>query len=567
MNRYRVYIKQARPNILGALSDTSTDGNQVISNLIAVNKSYSYEFKRITPIDGGDISYTIYEYQNEHGFSVSTKTITYNLNSDDPNKKPYKYTPESGINFVRIGIRDIDAQSKKDSYMFLRSASAILVHDSGAIDEKYHLVNATLTLTDNSAGSFEFVIHKKHLYYSTKINLWTDTIYVTRTYSDGSEKICWDGRIIYEQIDSSGNRVYHAEGALSYFNDIRVLETKANYFTIPSQLTVYSFINEFVIGDFNERNAQCSRIDRSFYYSKNIQNPVNDVPDFYNCQEGSTIYIDQGSSFEWQTSYESGFTWLSNIRESFDAHFKIRYRDYDSPKNDTICRVLTGVQDFNRSLDANRYPIIYAKFGLDIFSAQKTTDINNFATRILPRGAEWEDANGNQHYIYLNYDYYINESGEKIGQYHAESLYLEDISLMKQYGVVTAIVTFENAETSAKLKSEAQKWFSDIKKELLSKNIEISLTTLFSSIVPGSSDPFADGEYLDVWTKVIAEIPELGITSDDPEEYYISSISVPIDNYLNTSVTLSSFSKNISDMAITSGDIKGYSKGIIDSSN
>lgn len=670
MNRYRVYIKKARPNILGNLIPTPEPPHSPIllySNYIPVDNLHSYELKKI---QGSQVKkYSIFEYDSEKTQIASSPLDNTVLDGDhihvdesaigNRHRKPYKYIPaNASIKYIKIYIMDsdIDEDGIINSYMLLRSESAILIHDSGTIDEKYHLLNATLTLTDNSAGSFEFGVHKKHIYYKTKMNLWTDTIYITRTYSDGSERICWDGRIISEEYDTSENKFYHAEGALNYLADMRVQENIKKLDANdgdpddfdPSELTVAEFIDDYILGDINGRNDICNRMDRTLYYSKNIDNMEANVPDFYNCIEGSTIHIDTGSTFEWHTIFESGLKWISDIKEAFHAHFKIRYRYYDSPSDDTICRVLTGVKDFEKTYELkkiefgknlklnwneiryykmgndvkvykvvmnfyvdllsgntndekiqnavnsgrlselptgngtpytivrnkayantlyNRLPKIYARFGKDIFSGKITKNITNFATRILPKGAEWEDQNGTRRHVYLNYGYVI-EDGKKVGAWtRGVSTWIEDVSLIKQYGLSTAIVTFEDCQTPAKLKTEAENWFKDLKKEIISKNIEMSLTSLFSSIVPAESDPVADNEYLDVWTQVIAEIPELGITSEDPEKYYISSVSIPIDNYINTQVTLSSLSTKISDNSISSGDITGYSKGIIDSSS
>ena len=347
MNRYRVYIKKARPNILGTLILHSQPGYEssahADSDYIPVDNLHSYELKKI---QGSQVKiYNIFEYDSEKTPIVSNPLDVTVLAGDHihvdervgyRNHKPYKYIPaNASIKYIKIIIMDSDiADTEREivnSYMFLRSESAILIHDSGAINEKYHLLNATLTLTDNSAGSFEFGVHKKHIYYKTKINLWTDTIYITRTYSDGSERICWDGRIISEEYDTSENKFYHAEGALNYLADMRVQENIKDADSDPAdldpnELTVAEFIDDYILSDINGRNDICNRMDRTLYYSKNIDNMVANVPDFYNCIEGSTIHIDTGSTFEWRTIFESGLKWINDIKEAFHAHFKIRYR-------------------------------------------------------------------------------------------------------------------------------------------------------------------------------------------------------------------------------------------------
>ena len=78
--------------------------------------------------------------------------------------------------------------------------------------------------------------------------------------------------------------------------------------------------------------------------------------------------------------------------------------------------------------------------------------------------------------------------------------------------------------------------------------------------------PYADPEYIDIWTRVEAEIPIFGITRDNPETYYVTGLSIPLDDPLNTSVTLSNSKALISENVISAGDIKGSAKGVIDAS-
>ena len=76
----------------------------------------------------------------------------------------------------------------------------------------------------------------------------------------------------------------------------------------------------------------------------------------------------------------------------------------------------------------------------------------------------------------------------------------------------------------------------------------------------------SDPEYIDIWTRIEATIPTFGITENNPEIYYVMSLDIPLDNYLNTSVTLSNKNMLISENTIQSGDIKGTTDGIIDTS-
>ena len=113
------------------------------------------------------------------------------------------------------------------------------------------------------------------------------------------------------------------------------------------------------------------------------------------------------------------------------------------------------------------------------------------------------------------------------------------------------------------LYDQAYSWFKDIKKKIVRNNIEISLIELYKTIQNGSSDSFSDPEYIDIWTQVYAEIPAFGITNDSLEKYYVSEMSIPLDDYLNTNITLINKANLISDSNIEANGIQGSTKGII----
>lgn len=652
MNKYRVYIKKPKKNIIydpvfkegtinsnGEYSTVQWHSSYSTPDLIKINANRKYKFVSILS-DSSLPSSDVYIIQFDvNGSYLRGRNISYDFQLNE-------YIPENDVGYIKLQFGHYN--NYKSHIMFLESTVPVLIHDSSSPDKKDHLVDANLHLEDSSAGSFDFVLWRDHPYYSIGISLWIDTFYITRTYRDGSERICWDGRAITEQIDASGNKTYHCEGAIAYLNDVRTIENaKRN-----ANLTVSQFVNELLIGKVNTETS-VNRMDRSFYYSySNGQ---------YN--EGITSFIEVGIPYLWNTNHESCLKWISDIKESFGAHFKVRYRPYDSPKNDIICRCFTIIQDFDMktkifrfytpesgnsyilkkntliaspfgqgaikirrlndditvsssttwrativpsstdvtdsfnffvensdvyiNLNKDRIPYIKAKFGENVFDVNKLTEIKQFATIIIPRGCECKDAYGESYNVFLNTtgamfdnpaynDYHPatrqNEKGWKkfegtSGKYRTYAdEYIQDYALTKQYGYVEAIVDFKSADTPLILHDMATKWFIDLRKELFNRTIEMSLVDLNQSIQCNSGDPLSDPEYIDIWTRIEATIPTFGITENNPEIYYVMSLDIPLDNYLNTSVTFSNKNMLISENAIQSGDIKGTTDGIIDTS-
>lgn len=695
MTKYRVYIKKAEENLTlsRGFSSGSINGNTGVVNTQPANYlitdylipvEHGHKYKMIRTSGRTDIpEYFICEYsdiptaQDNNYITNVTPGWDYGsipmLLSNAENQRPkYRdvefkkiYTPSENAKYIRI---QIDTSYYPYEYMFLKNQKAYLIHDSMSPNKEDHLLNCNLHLEDCSAGYLDFTVWPGHSYYKNKINIWTDTIYVTRTYNNGSERIIWDGRPISEDISTDKNITYHCEGALAYLNDYRVAEN--NQYDRPSKMTINNFILDFIIGYQNSMSISQNIMDRSFYHSKD-QNTGELI-------ESISIFCDTGTRYDFSTNNESGLKWINDIKEAFGGHYKIRYRGYDSPNDDIICRCFTYIKDFNQydkiidilklkssisgnytfyigdyiyykftsgrkvkyniyiikeksTFDKNKnistflyehaeliacyvnnhpddpdntnnikkqnseeltdsstefwiiYPVsgtdpyaihyinrdryqkIYAKFGSEIFDASKSTEIKNFATIIIPRGIKGTTSSEKETNVYINTrGIFINGEQKTFNWYQNTDRMLDD-SLIKRYGAVMAVVDFEGADTPKKLYNQANEWFKDLKNGLLKKTISITLSGLTKLVYNNNSDPFSDPEYIDLWTQIYANIPEIGMSEDDQELYYVSSLDIPLDDYLNTSITLVNNADTISDQAISNGDIKGASKGIIDS--
>lgn len=620
MIKYRVYVKKAKENVSTSYSEQMVNSTTYyVSNKINVDRRHHYY---LLTINGTPTEYTILQY-DQNGNRITPNRILSDINNPISIYDKI-YIPNENVKTIELRINKSAFSGTAYELLFLKSQDPILIHDNCSPDPSYHLSDITLHLEDSAAGYLEFGINPKHLYYKNKINLWTDTFYVVRGYSDGSEKIIWDGRAITEDI-SVGTKTYHCEGALSYLNDSRIVANDGH----AAKTTVYDFIQDRIINEQTYNSVTHNIMDRSFYGIKN-QNGAG------NPKEWATIYVDQGTKYDWETNYESSYKWLANIKEAFGGHFKIRYRSYDSPIDDIICRCFTFLKNLDdgvlvsewsnienstkikkgehirnttsgtmffyevikdfvknkqkllkleksgyiKKMDSdedfeikdgevyykynnNRFNSINASFGLNVFDAKKASEIKDFATIIIPRGSEIQTDNGRSINISLTTSLTANNKTYTPVQ---ASPYIEDLSLIKKYGYVCAVVDFEDADTPQKLKNMSRDWFKNLKKEIIKQNIEMSLSNFSSNVIPPKSgDPLTDSEYVDIWTEVRAEIPELEMSKE--EKYYVSSLNIPLDNPINTTITLMNKANLISENKISAGDIKGASKGIIDSSS
>lgn len=762
--RYKIYIKPMRKNLLnyddlerGDINNIGEDVQSESDNIrlkankkIPVKKNKIYQ---LMEIGYDDYKYWIYEYDDQDNI-IAHSLIEIDVDNSDVGYKTFYRPQYENTKYIRIkietNVRDVwnatiseinhtdrktasprtknhfkklSLRKRVSNFMFLESSDAILIHDSYSPEKNDHLLNVNLDLNDSAAGSLTFTTHPNHPYFKNKINLWTDTVYVTRMYKNGSERIIWDGRPInYEQIIDG--ITYYCEGALSYFNDFRVME--GNGYHDP-YLDPPDLINKFIL-DYKNNSIYSDRMDRTFFTSSSYKIASNDGNDQLNLQiidhhdkryDGfEYIDIDKGYRNLWALRRESGLKWLNDICESYGAHMKILYDENDSPNDIIIARklVITSKEidkgdilfetenlfnwqyiskndifwdfdngnknlyicaadkDFNNVVSINKlkpgnkdistltyielkeddlkelgekrievtlgshiyiitieynhyfanddpswyynpvtkglFFIIYIKekqsdclnlhatFGIDIFDAKKVSEIDSFATKIIPRGAkckrsikvdpignninteayqsssDLEETNifMNTMSAYFDGNYVTNNEGGEVYRvtnfkwYHWDDC-VEDTELIKKYGLVEAVVDFEFADTPLKLFNAASKWFKELKKKIIKNTIDISLTDFGQLDFPSSKTYYfyTESECLDLWTQVYAYIPELGVGTENPAEHYsVVSLSIPLDDPLNTQVTLNDYKSMITDNVIIAGDIRGSSIGVID---
>lgn len=370
--KYRVYIKQARKDLLenvqiyagkingdGTVDETSKA--YIITGFIPIKQTKKYQ---LMELGYDNYDYAIFEYEsNQSKYAIGDSYQEIHVTSD--NYFQYYIPKKSNANYIKLMIignsRNYRSGSSQQqnrnllkkriaSFMFLESAEAVLIHDSGSPDKKDHLVNVNLELSDSQPGSLEFTLYKDHPYYQNGINLWTDTLYITRTYkNDGAEHIIWDGRPINKQEDSYGNIACYCEGALGYFNDLRVISTKNH----NPKIDVQNFVLDYIVDYQNTHSVLNNRMDRSFFGDKIVTTKNGTTKTEYVITRD--IDIDPGYKNEWSTNYESALQWLNDVTESYGGHMKIVYSYNNTPQDEIICRKLVMVQDFDKKTRIRNY--------------------------------------------------------------------------------------------------------------------------------------------------------------------------------------------------------------------
>ena len=637
--RYRAWIKTCDPEISGDFESGAIDssGNPYANSYALRTKDFIEvdSSKRYLIIIRNGLTLDICLYDSNKNYrtkeTYSASATSGKVNKQDRTLMNVDLSNNGAMKYVKMVIHRYNPATQShlpEESLYATALSVIdpyptpvLIHDSLNPDKSFHLNEPKLVMSDSCAGSFDFSIEPKHRYYSNKINLITDTVYVERIHDNGSSKIIWDGRPISESIGWDKIKNIHCEGALAYLNDSRVPYGNGR----AVLATIHQFITENILSKHNLiATDNYARQDRTIFYNA-LSTPAS---------EGASIYVNRFQKYEWWPNFEGSLQWLNDyIIGAFGGHMKIRYNSGEDPSMRHISRKLTIIQKFDYvetisqwvngntysendlvfrngivyvARDRNQYTAgtgtpgldqsgwydvqivtnfpqkntvkIYSDhatwepikwrfseakidFGKNLLNYTKRDSISEFATRIIPRGKAVDDPtnHGLEYHVYL--DSATDAYGETV-QKISEIPYLDDKLLQDKYGIIEACVDFNDAENPTVLLNNAKEWFSDLRKSIIDSVIEVSIVDLGDSLTPSASDdPYCDSKYIDLWTRVYVTAKPFGLQN---EEYYVTQISIPLDDPAGTELTLTSKNKLLTDSSITNGMVTGTKKGVID---
>lgn len=421
-----------------------------------------------------------------------------------------------------------------------RNSTPLLIHDSLIPDKRFKVADGNIHLEDLSAGSMEFTLSPRHKYWDYDFRLFTDTFYVER---DG--KIIFDGRLLSKSKDFQNNKSFYVEGALSYFNDIRM-----PYQSYEANDTIFQIIDGVIINRYNSMKSEDANsgtgpnIDRTFVTSRGHH----------------TIIVEVGTLFTFNPCYETCLEWLKDyFAEAFGAHIKVLYDDNKTPFDQTLSRRLVMVNDFESNNVASRLSEAYIEYGKNLMDFSIEESVENISSYIVPMGTSDEDRTQRG----LGTKVVLSKGG------YLSTDYCYNSAAIKQYGRVEGIANFENCETPYELFTSFYPDNSDnyfettAKPKFIKRVINVNALGINTKIQNSSNDPLCDTEYFDIWTKVhVTSIPH-GIRD---EVFYTTGIDIPIPNPYDQSLTLSNAAELISRTKEARGSLYTGSKGIYPSS-
>lgn len=301
-------------------------------------------------------------------------------------------------------------------------------------DEDLVLVKPKLVLEDNQPGTFDFTLPLNHR-HANKTNALgrpfcgslTDTVTI---YKNG--QWFWEGRPVSETSDFYNRRVIHCEGALSYFSD-SIQPLKVQVSTSSLNTAIWSFLERLLERHNEQLEAIGERINRDMSDRMiHLESGVSIV----------TVTPKDVSSFTRITNYETTLESINKrLINKLEGHIRIRRVTVDG----TSKLILDYLKDYP---DTSSQKI---EFGKNLLDYNKSIDMSEIATVIIPRGdtveenspfyrnaAAFSDISQRAHLGWFN----VLSTGEPVGD---QRVYASN-DVIKEYGYIEKVVEFENVE-------------------------------------------------------------------------------------------------------------------------
>lgn len=292
-----------------------------------------------------------------------------------------------------------------------------LIYRPGDIQLKIY--NTKLELADSKSGSFSFCIDEENPYYD-KIKRMTSEI---RVEEDGDA--VFYGRVIGEEKDFYNIKNISCEGELAYLLDTYQPPKVFHHYSIRA------FLQEIITNHNNQiKDKESSKM---FYV-------------------GAVTVEDSNDEIYRYTNWEDTLTVINEkLINKLGGHIRIRH--------------VQGKRyiDYLASYDTTNDQII--EFGQNLLDFSQNISVTDIATRVIPLGARLEES------AIEGLDAYTN-----IEAVNGGIPYVENTGLIKQYGIVTKVVNFDDVTVSENLVTKGREYLNNAQYENLT--LEVSAIDL-----------------------------------------------------------------------------------------
>ena len=318
--------------------------------------------------------------------------------------------------------------------MFEIYANDILIFDDKVSHD--NLIDVTLNLEINRAGSLEFSLYKENPYYDNFERMRT----IVKVLRDG--ELIFSGRVLSTEIDIFGCKKVTSEGEMAYFND--------------------SFIRPFGYKD----DGGSTQFSPSELFQKVITVHNSTVKnDFRSFRLGLISISNHDVPVDWnQDSYKKSSDFISELVENFGGYIQFRHED-----NGTFIDWLGTLPESTQTVE----------FGENILELNHSASAEDMITAILPYGEKNENT---------GFPTDISEMELEESEYvKKENDYIYNKKLFSMYGLIIEARKYEGypADWISKAVSDVQSLNG------ITHTLEISAIDL--SVINKSIDHFMIG--------------------------------------------------------------------------
>lgn len=358
------------------------------------------------------------------------------------------------------------------------------IYDDTAIIDDYAIINPTLTLEDNSAGSFEFTLPPTNKGYGI-VKRMVSEIIVKR----GATEL-WSGRPVQDDYDIFKNQKIICEGELAYLND--TIQPPKEYHVDGSGSTaaVRSLLSSFITIHNSQLEVNSNKVFEVGYVT------VTDPNDY--------IYR--------YTNYENTLEAIKEkLVDRLGGHIRIRktngvrYIDYLAEPVNTNAQVI--------------------RFGENLLDYAETFDMSDICTVCVPRGAALDDEHTPLDFPEALTAYLTVESVNQ------GSIYVKHQAAINRFGWIVKVVDWNDVEDALTLYNKAVAYLHslwDEKESSIYERMQLNLTAF-------------DLHMLDVNVQAINVFDKIRVVSEPHglDRYFpVTKLQIPLQNPENTVFTL-----------------------------
>lgn len=297
--------------------------------------------------------------------------------------------------------------------MYSIYADGTCIYNDLSVLDECKLIDPTLTMEDNAAGSLEMTLPPANVGYSLVKHMSTEIVVKK------NDKEIWSGRVSSEEKDFYNQRSLYCEGELAYLNDST--QPQAEYHDI----TVRQFLETLL----NVHNSKVGK-DKQF-------------------KVGIVTVTDSNDSLYRYTNYEKTIECINDkLIDRLGGHLRIR-------KDDNGVRYLDYLKDY----PCTNTQVI--NFGENLLDFTQSYDLTELATVILPLGAMLEESK------IAALESYLDVSSVNDG-----SVYVKSDAAVKMYGWIEKVVRWDDVTQASNLLSKAKEYLADIQFEEMELNIK-----------------------------------------------------------------------------------------------